>query len=81
MTKIMARTGALGNLIDFRLLADQAHELRGSAALIAALSGGLRKPTYCGRITSSVIVANNPLLLWATSQGLPGIWIRSIPQM
>ncbi|ETD83996.1 transposase [Rhodobacter capsulatus YW1] len=39
-TKIMALTDALGNLIDFRLLPGQAHDLRGTAALIARLSGG-----------------------------------------
>ncbi|SOC16765.1 IS4 family transposase [Rhodobacter maris] len=36
----MALTDALGNLIDFRLLPGQAHDLRGTAALIARLSGG-----------------------------------------
>ena len=39
-TKIMALTDALGNLIDFRLLPGQAHDLRGTAALIERLSGG-----------------------------------------
>ena len=38
-TKIMALTDALGNLIDFRLLPGQAHDLRGTAALIERLSG------------------------------------------
>ena len=39
-TKIMALTDALGNLIDFRLLPGQAHDLRGTAALIKGLTGG-----------------------------------------
>ena len=39
-TKILALTDALGNLIDFRLLPGQAHDLRGTAALIERLSGG-----------------------------------------
>lgn len=39
-TKIMALTDALGNLIDFRLLPGQAHDLRGTAALIAGLTCG-----------------------------------------
>jgi transposase len=34
----MALTDALGNLIDFRLLPGQAHDLRGTAALIDGLS-------------------------------------------
>ena len=37
-TKIMALTDALGNLIDFCLLPGQAHDLRGTAALIEGLS-------------------------------------------
>ena len=37
-TKIMALTDVLGNLIDFRLLPEQAHDLRGTAALIEGLS-------------------------------------------
>jgi transposase len=37
---IMALTDALGNLIDFRLLPGQAHDLRGTAALIDGLSCG-----------------------------------------
>jgi len=36
----MALTDALGNLIDFRLLPGQAHDLRGTAALIEGLSCG-----------------------------------------
>ena len=39
-SKIMALTDALGNLIDFRLLSGQAHDLRGTAALIDGLSCG-----------------------------------------
>jgi transposase len=39
-TKIMTLTDALGNLIDFRLLPGQAHDLRGVAAPIERLSGG-----------------------------------------
>ena len=39
-TKIMALTDALGNLTDFRLLPGQAHDLRGTAALIEGLSCG-----------------------------------------
>jgi transposase len=39
-SKIMALTDALGNLIDFRLLPGQAHDLRGTAALIDGLSCG-----------------------------------------
>ena len=39
-TKIMALADALGNLIDFRLLPGQAHDLRGTAALIEGLSCG-----------------------------------------
>jgi len=37
-TKIMALADALGNLVDFRLLPGQAHDLRGTAALIEGLS-------------------------------------------
>jgi transposase len=37
-TKIMALAGALGNLVDFRLLPGQARDLRGTAALIEGLS-------------------------------------------
>lgn len=40
-TKIMALADALGNLTDFRLLPGQAHDLRGTAALIDGLSCGL----------------------------------------
>jgi len=36
----MALTDALGNLIDFRLLPGQAHDLRGTAVLIEGLSCG-----------------------------------------
>lgn len=36
----MALADALGNLIDFRLLPGQAHDLRGTAALIDGLSCG-----------------------------------------
>ena len=39
-TKIMALTDALGNLIDFRLLPGQAHDLRATAALIEGLGCG-----------------------------------------
>jgi transposase len=39
-SKIMALTDALGNLIDFRLLPGQAHDLRGTAALIKGLTCG-----------------------------------------
>jgi transposase len=39
-TKIMALADALGNLIDFRLLPGQAHDLRGTAALLEGLSCG-----------------------------------------
>ena len=39
-SEIMALTDALGNLIDFRLLPGQAHDLRGTAALIDGLSCG-----------------------------------------
>jgi len=43
----MALTDALGNLIDFRLLPGQAHDLRGTAALIEGLSfGKLRGPGF-----------------------------------
>ena len=38
--KILALTDALGNLIDFRLHPGQAHDLRGTAGLIAGLSCG-----------------------------------------
>ena len=37
-TKIMALADAFGNLTDFRLLPGQAHDLRGTAALIEGLS-------------------------------------------
>lgn len=37
-TRIMALADALGNLVDFRLLPGQAHDLRGTAALIEGLS-------------------------------------------
>ena len=37
----MALTDALGNLIDFRLLPGQAHDLRGTAALIEGHCGQL----------------------------------------
>lgn len=39
-TKIMALADALGNLIDFRLLPGQAHDLRGTAALLEGLACG-----------------------------------------
>jgi len=39
-SKIMALADALGNLVDFRLLPGQAHDLRGTAALIEGLSCG-----------------------------------------
>lgn len=39
-TKIMALADALGNLVDFRLLPGQAHDLRGTAALLEGLSCG-----------------------------------------
>jgi transposase len=39
-SKIMALMDALGNLIDFRLLPGQAHDLRNTAALIDGLSCG-----------------------------------------
>ena len=39
-SKIMALTDALGNLIDFRLLPGQAHDLRCTAELIDGLSCG-----------------------------------------
>jgi transposase len=39
-TKIMALADALGNLIDFRLLPGQAHDLRGTAALLEGLTCG-----------------------------------------
>ncbi|MCC7321571.1 MAG: DUF1403 family protein [Rubellimicrobium sp.] len=38
-TKIMALADALGNLTDFRLLPGQAHDLRGTQALIEGLTG------------------------------------------
>ena len=38
--KILALTDALENLVDFRLLPGQAHDLRGTAALIRGLSAG-----------------------------------------
>jgi transposase len=39
-TKILALADALGNLTDFRLLPGQAHDLRGTAALIKGLACG-----------------------------------------
>ena len=39
-TKILALADALGNLIDFRLLPGQAHDLRGTAALTCGLMCG-----------------------------------------
>lgn len=39
-TKIMALADAFGNLIDFRLLPGQAHDLRGTATLIEGLTCG-----------------------------------------
>lgn len=39
-TRIMALADALGNLVDFRLLPGQAHDLRGTAALIEGLTCG-----------------------------------------
>jgi transposase len=39
-TKITALADALGNLTDFRLLPGQAHDLRGTAALIVGLTCG-----------------------------------------
>ena len=39
-SKILALTDALGNLINFRLLPGQAHDLRGTADLIAGLACG-----------------------------------------
>ena len=37
-TKIMALTDAFGNLIDYRLLPGQAHDLRGTTALVQGLA-------------------------------------------
>lgn len=39
-TKILALTDALGNLVDFRLMPGQAHDLRETALLIEGLSCG-----------------------------------------
>jgi len=39
-TKILALTDALGNLVDFRLMPGQAHDLRETALLIEDLSCG-----------------------------------------
>ena len=39
-TKIMALADALGNLVDVRLLPGQAHDLRGTAALLEGLTCG-----------------------------------------
>lgn len=39
-TKILALTDALGNLVDFCLMPGQAHDLRGTDALISTLSAG-----------------------------------------
>ena len=39
-TKILALADAFGNLVDFRLLPGQAHDLRGTAALIDGLTCG-----------------------------------------
>ena len=39
-TKILALTDALGNLVDFRLLPGQAHDLRGTGTLIRGMSAG-----------------------------------------
>lgn len=39
-TKILALTDALGNLVDFRLMPGQAHDLRGTETLIRGLSAG-----------------------------------------
>ena len=39
-TKILALTDALGNLVDFRLMPGQAHDLRETATLIHGLSAG-----------------------------------------
>jgi transposase len=39
-TKILALTDALGHLIDFRLLPGQAHDLKGTAALLEGLICG-----------------------------------------
>ena len=39
-TKILALTDALGNLVDFRLMPGQAHDLRETDSLIRGLSAG-----------------------------------------
>ena len=39
-TKILALTDALGNLVNFRLMPGQAHDLRGTKTLIRGLCAG-----------------------------------------
>ena len=39
-TKILALTDAIGNLVDFRLMPGQAHDLRGAETLVRSLSAG-----------------------------------------
>ena len=46
-SKILALTDALGNLIDFRLLPGQAHELRGTAECLDALNQQLIALAFC----------------------------------
>ena len=58
----MALTDALGNLIDFRLLPGQAHDLRGTAALIEGLT--------CGQLLADRAFDANWLRNLLTSAGI-----------
>ena len=58
----MALTDALGNLIDFRLLPGQAHDLRGTAALIDGL--------ICGQFLADRAFDANWLRDALTEQGI-----------
>ena len=61
----MALTDALGNLIDFRLLPGQAHDLRGTAALIEGLN--------CGHLLADRAFDANWLRDLLTSAGITAV--------
>ena len=61
----MALTDALGNLIDFRLLPGQAHDLRGTAALIEGLT--------CGQLLADRAFDANWLRDLLTSAGITAV--------
>lgn len=64
-TKIVALADALGNLIDFRLLPGQAHDLRGTMALIEGLT--------CGQFLADRAFDANWLRAALTSAGIEAV--------